>query len=219
MTDRTAARALARESLERGDPLGWFEELYRRGRSDPSAVPWSETRPNPHLTRWTSSHPSPTAGSTALVVGCGYGPDAEWLGNIGYVVTAFDISPTAIGEARRRFPETVVEYRVENALELPSDWTRAFDLVFEGYTLQVLPPTIRARALTKIVECVRERLIVVARGRDVTEEAGELPWPLAREELDLVTRVRPDLLELSFDDLVDDEVPPVRRFVAAYAAR
>lgn len=37
MTDRTRARALARESIERGDAVGWFAE-------SPGQMPWPLTR-------------------------------------------------------------------------------------------------------------------------------------------------------------------------------
>jgi hypothetical protein len=44
-----------------------------------------------------------------------------------------------------------------------------------------------------------------------------MPWPLTREELGGF--VRAGLEELSFEDFVDDETPPVRRFRAVYHRR
>jgi SAM-dependent methyltransferase len=219
MTDRRIAREMARTSLERGDPVGWFDELYRLGEKDPGAVPWSGDQPNPHLVRWASSRPPPRPGSPALVVGCGFGHDAEWLAGRGYAVTAFDVSPTVIATARRENPATHVEYRVANALEPPKEWARRFDLVFEGYTLQVLPPLARAQALAGIAGCVGGTLLIVARGRDDGDPPGELPWPLTRREIDRVTQLRPDLAEHSFEDFEDDEVPPVRRFRVVFGPR
>jgi SAM-dependent methyltransferase len=219
MTDRRIARQLARESLDRGDPVGWFEKLYQRGETDPSVVPWVGDRANPHLVSWGRARVPPGPGRRALVVGCGYGYDAEWLSELGFAVTAFDISPTAISAARRRGARSKVEYVVANALETPSDWHRAFDLVFEGYTLQVLPVAARVQALENIAATVRETLLIIARGREETEPTGELPWPLTRRELARVTGVRPDLVERSFEDFEDDELPPVRRFRAEFGAR
>ena len=212
MTDRRIARELARQSLNRGDPVGWFEELYQLGEKDPSAIPWSGDSPNPHLVEWSRTRSRPASGHRALVIGCGYGVDAEWLAGCGYSVTAFDISPTAIDAAGRRSDRTKVEYCVANLLDPPKEWHRAFDLVFEGYTLQVLPPLARSQALANLAGCVRDTLLIVARGRGEADPTGELPWPLTRPELERVTQVRPDLVERRFEDFFDAEVPPVRRF-------
>jgi len=52
------------------------------------------------------------------------------------------------------------------------------------------------------------------RGREPADPEGELPWSLTRAELDAV---RAHGLELvRFEDLLDDETPPVRRFRALY---
>jgi SAM-dependent methyltransferase len=219
MTDRRIARDLARESLNRGDPVGWFDELYRLGEKDATVVPWAGEGPNPHLVEWGRSRPAPDGARRALVVGCGYGYDAEWLARLGYDVTAFDVSPTAIDAAQRDRASSQVEYQVADALEPPKEWFRAFDLVYEGYTLQVLPPLARSQALAGIAACVRGTLLIVARGREDEDPTGELPWPLTRRELERVTHLRPDLRERSFEEFVDGEVPPVRRFRVEFGSR
>ena len=105
MRDRTRARELAAEYLAKGDPTGWFEQLYREGEEGKSMVPWmelrSESQPPGFLD--TSTHSS-SAGKTALKIGCGFGDDAEQLAEWGFRTTAFDISETAIRGCRRRFP-------------------------------------------------------------------------------------------------------------------
>jgi hypothetical protein len=60
-------------------------------------------------------------------------------------------------------------------------------------------------------------LLVVARGRDDGEHPGTMPWPLTRHE---VEAMEGDELALrSFEDFLDDEDPPVRRFRATFVRR
>ncbi len=56
---------------------------------------WSG-RPNQRLVEIADGlHPG-----RALDIGCGEGGDAVWLANLGWVVTAVDISPTALGRLK-----------------------------------------------------------------------------------------------------------------------
>ena len=152
-----------------------------------------------------------------LVVGCGLGDDAEELAARGFRVTAFDVSPRAIDWCRQRFPDTAVDYRVADALALPTAWSRAFDLVVEIYTLQVLPPELRTTAIEQLAQCVAPggSLLVVARARDAADDRGTMPWPLLREELDAFVQCGLEIA--SFEDFLDrSEDPTVRRFRAEY---
>lgn len=99
-TDRSVARDLARRAVARGDPTGWFEELYRLAEVRPDVLPWSDKRVNTRLVSWAEKNAIVGGGRRALVVGCGYGDDAEWLSSRGFRVLAFDISATAISAAR-----------------------------------------------------------------------------------------------------------------------
>jgi hypothetical protein len=82
--------------------------------------------------------------------------------------------------------------------------------------LQVLPPELRARAIENAAGFVAEggKLLVIARARDENDPRGEMPWPLTRWELNHFTEI--GLRELSFEDFLDSEEPPVRRFRALY---
>ena len=208
---------MARAAIERGQPLDWFEKLYAEASTAGlSTVPWADLKPNPNLLEWLVREEIDGAGKSALVVGCGLGDDAEELARLGFAVTAFDISGSAVAMARRRFPETAVDYAVADLFHPPAGWAKGFDLVQEAYTLQVLPAELRHRAVERISSFVGPGgiLLVVARGRDDDEGAGEMPWPLTRAEarLPLAFGLEP----LSFEDYLDSEVPPVRRFRAAY---
>lgn len=154
-----------------------------------------------------------------LVIGCGLGDDAEVLSRVCSEVVAFDISPTAIAWCQQRFPASEVRYCVEDILCPPSDWQEGFDFVLESYTLQVLPPSVRAEARRKIASFVAPhgRLLVICRGRDDGDDEGNMPWPLTKEEVQAFADC--GLTETQFEDYVDNEKPPVRRFRVEYSRR
>ncbi len=216
MSNRDEMRRMARESIDRGDVVGWFETLYRRAAGDWTAVPWADLAANPSLCHWLAMAPMPREGTRCLVVGCGLGDDAEALAAAGFEVTAFDVSATAIEACRRRFPESRVVHAVADALDPPCEWKARFDLVVESCTLQVLPPAPRSQAMRSLASLVAPggRLLVICRGRDSDEPEGDLPWPLTRDELNGFCDA--GLTEASSEEFFDDEEPPVRRFFLIY---
>ena len=129
------ASALAAVSIAAGDPTGWFEELYLRAGRGEAELPWDRGTAHPLLVDWATGRVG--AGARALVVGCGPGHDAEYLAQLGFSVTAFDISPSAIEQARARHAGSGVTYTVADLLDLPSAWPGTFDLVVEAMTVQV----------------------------------------------------------------------------------
>ena len=204
---RAVARRLAAEAVAAGEPLRWFEQLYALGEG---AVPWADRHPSPTLLRLLPS--LDVAGRAVLVVGCGYGDDAALLASAGARVTAFDVSPTAVEECARRYPSYGISWVVGDALAPDPAW--AFDLVVEVNTLQVLPPQERAVAGRALGTCVAPggALLVIARGREPAEPEGEMPWPLTVAEVEALATG--GLVLERFEDLLDDEDPPVRRLVA-----
>jgi SAM-dependent methyltransferase len=214
---RATARALAKQYLAKGDPFGWFDELYARAKDNPDIIPWAELRPNPHLIEWLDQANVGGTARRALVIGCGFGDDAEELARRGFDTTGFDVSQTAVTACRSRFPQTAVHYAVADLFAAPSEWERAFDLVVEAYTLQVLPVALRQAALGILPGFVRPGglLLIIARGREPADPEGDMPWPLTREELRILNS--PPLAEVEFADFLDGEDPPVRRFRAIYA--
>ena len=212
---RVTAREIAQKHLAAGDPLGWFEVLYSQAGDSASIIPWADLAPNPNLIDWLDR--TGTAGpGLALKVGSGLGDDAEALSRRGFETTAFDISPSAIAWSRRRFPRSSVSYTVADLFSAPSVWQARFDLVLESYTLQVLPPHLRADAMQRIAAFVAPggTLLVIARGREPGDPGGKMPWPLTKDELSVFETL--GLKEMTFDDYMDGEDPPVRRFRATY---
>ncbi|MCG8642636.1 MAG: class I SAM-dependent methyltransferase [Desulfobacterales bacterium] len=212
---RATARDIAQEHLLAGDPLGWFESLYSRSAGDTSIIPWADLKANPNLVSWLDINNSTDLG-LALKVGCGLGDDAEELAKRGYSTTAFDISESAIGQCRKRFPDSSVEYVVADLFSAPAEWKARFDLVIESYTLQVLPPDLRIEAMKCISSFISPGgiLLVIARGREENESKGKMPWPLTKKELSFFEDR--GLQEMAFEDYIENEDPPVRRFRATY---
>jgi SAM-dependent methyltransferase len=218
MPNRTRARELAAEFLKKNNPTGWFEVLYQEAeaQSDTAEIPWADGVPNPDLLAFWRNHPLPSTSKSALVVGSGLGDDAQQLSAWGFQTTAFDISETAIRAIRKRFPQSNVDYIAADLLAPPPEWPRKFDFVFEANTLQSLPPDLRAIAIAQIPDFVAPagHLLVIARGREPLDPEGEAPWPLTRAEFSAFPRA--GLAEISFEDFLDQETPPVRRFRALY---
>jgi SAM-dependent methyltransferase len=219
MIDRTRARQLAAEYNQKGEPTAWFEQLYQEAEEGKSVVPWADLVPNPHLLNFWKDYPQEALGKPALIVGCGLGDDAEQLAYWGYRATAFDIAPTAVSQARKRFPESPVDYVVGDLLAPPGSWFEKFDFVFECYTLQALPVSLRRAAIGNLAKFLRPggRLLVIARGREESEAEGEMPWPVTKNELQQFAKH--ELEQTVFEDVADYAEPGVRRFIALYQRR
>ena len=217
MTDpRSVARKLASEALAAGKPLDWFEVLYSRAAAQGVSIPWADRRPNPNLIELFQKVKHLPFGKRAIDVGCGLGDDGKWLSKQGFEVTAFDIAPSAIRECRLRFPNSSVQYIEMDLFKAPPQWAGAFNVVQESYTLQVLPPELRVAAMAKISEFIAPGgyLLFVSRARDESDPKGAMPWPLTRREVDQFIAL--GLNSIYFEDYIDEETPPVRRFRACY---
>jgi len=198
------------------DSLTGFDSAYARASGDATSISWADQVPNPNMIRWLETNRVDGANQRALVIGCGLGDDAEELTRRGFETTAFDISPTAIQWCRRRYPDSGVRYVAADLFHIPGEWQASFDFVLESYTLQVLPAEIRRQAIPIMAGFVVPggALLLIARGRDEDDPPGKSPWPLTRQELELF--IRGGLAEKSFQDYMDDENPPVRRFMVMY---
>jgi SAM-dependent methyltransferase len=176
-TQRFAADALAR-----GTPTAWFERLYAAAADGTSGVPWDRADPNPPLVDWLAARNLPRG--RAIVVGCGYGRDAEYLASLGFDTTAFDISPSAIAGARARNPSSIVRYAAADLLDLPAEWQAAFDVVIEIRNVQALPPPLHASAAAAVASLLAPggSLFVAAAADDGAADGP--PWPLTRADLD-----------------------------------
>ena len=172
-----------------GDPSGMFEGIYAGAEAGGSRPPWDYGAPRPQLVEWAEARTLAGGGREALVVGCGYGADAEFLALLGFRVTGFDFAPTAIAAARRKYPASEVSYFVADVLDLPREWLGRFDLVVESLTVQSMPPEEHTVAAQNIATLVAPEgtLLVLATTRDESSEVTGPPWPLTRAELEEFT--------------------------------
>jgi SAM-dependent methyltransferase len=168
-----------------GQPTRWYDELWSAAARGEVSMPWDRTQPHDLLAAYVAGRDG--AGRRAVVVGMGYGADAEHLASLGWATTAFDISPAAVAATRERYPDSAVDYSVADLLDLPADLVGGFDLVVEIYTIQALHGSVRAGAIAGLRSLVAPggTLFVVQIVRDDDEEvAAEPPWLLDRAEME-----------------------------------
>ena len=213
---RERVREIAAEHAERGDQLGWFDAVYSSASGNIDNIPWADLEPNRFFKAWAEERGLKGKGRKALVVGCGLGDDARYLNELGFNVTAFDISTAAIDWAKRLQKDTSIQFEVMDLFQPFRAWLGGFDFVLEIYTIQPLPMELRERAIDAVASFVAPggELVAVCRGRDDDEEVGELPWPLSRKDLSRFDEN--GLIETSFAEMLDDEDEGVRRFVVDY---
>ena len=96
------------------------------------------------------------------------------------------------------------------------DLERAFDLVYECNTIQILTGDLRIEALRAIAGLVAPGgvALVSCRSCEPGEQGEMLPIPLDREEIDGFARE--GLVEREFEAYLDDQEPPVPHFFAVY---
>ena len=145
-----------------------FEAMYAGAEAGGAKPPWDYGAPRPQLVEWAQARKLAGGGREALVVGCGYGADAEFLVSLGFRTTGFDFAPTAIAGARRKYPASEVNYLVADVMDLPGEWQGNFDLVVESLTVQSMPPEQHSVAARNIAALVAPEgtLLVLATARE-----------------------------------------------------
>ena len=111
---------------------GWWEQHYQ-GQEPGRGVS------SPHL----QAELSDLRPGTALDAGCGTGADAVWLAQAGWEVTAIDISPTVVGQARTFAADQApdVAGRISWVVADLTAWepSRPYDLVVSQYVHPGIP--------------------------------------------------------------------------------
>jgi len=215
--DSIAYKQMVKAYQERDDPLGWFDSIYADAEGDHKAVFWADLEPSPYLLEWLVSHPLDEKKKKAIVIGCGVGDDAEALASAGYEVTAFDISPSAICLCKNRYTKTQVKYLVADLFDYPSEWSEAYDIVYECNTIQVLPGRYRKQAIESMVSLMAKsaHILVSCRSRNCGEKEDEIPLPLDKDEMRNFVKL--GLKEKSFLAYDDTQIPSVPHFFAIYS--
>ncbi|MGB7342195.1 MAG: class I SAM-dependent methyltransferase [Phototrophicaceae bacterium] len=197
-----------------GDHTGWFEVVYANAQANDTAPPWASLSANREFVAWAEKTTLNGTGRNAIVVGCGLGDDAQYLATLGFQVTAFDVSPTAIEICQKRFPDTDVTYQQADLFALPDDWQASFDFVFENRTIQALPTTLEQQSKTAIANLVAEngQLVILCHGRESHEPKRGIPWALSRQDLAFFTSEM-HMTEQVFEEYTDDNF---HRFLVLY---
>ena len=217
---REKLRGIAAEFKQRGDELGWFDAVYREANGDIENIPWADLEPNRFLKQWAEQHDLKGNGRKALVVGCGLGDDARYLDELGFDVTAFDISYAAIEWAKRLNANSNIQFETADLFQPPRGWLGAFNFVLEIYTIQPLPMEMRGNAIDSVASFVADggELLVVCHAREDNEETEQIPYPLSRA--DLKRFEENGLSQVGFIEVMDDdEDPPKKRFIVEYKKR
>ncbi|MEK7723612.1 MAG: class I SAM-dependent methyltransferase [Acidobacteriota bacterium] len=214
MDIRERTKQLAAEFAEKGDATGWFDALYQEAEGDNEKIPWADLEPNPFFVKFAEKTNLQGNGRKALVIGCGLGDDAKYLHDLGFEVTGFDISETAINWAMRINPE--IYFEVADLFNPYRNWISGFDFILEIYTIQPLPLEMRPQVIDSISNFVAPngKIVVVTRGREDDEIPIELPWALSRKDLSQFEKN--GLMQTHFEEMWGDEEVPIRRFVVEY---
>lgn len=166
----------------------FFNAVYTNADGDAAFVPWADLKAKDKLEQWLEANSGLilSARLKAVDVACGLGDNAEALSSAGYNTTAFDLAADAIGWAKKRFPDSNVDYQSADLFDLPKDWIGAFDLVHECYTLQALPPQMLDRTASAIAGLVKPggTLLVFTRTRGNGSAVDGPPWPLEDKDVD-----------------------------------
>lgn len=209
-------QSLATESIRQQNPSGWFETLYAEANGDDNLVPWAKNTAHPYLQDWLNNNRIQNDRGSALVVGCGLGDDAELLASIGYQVTAFDISATAINWCQQRFPNSSVNYLVADLFADRAAWQHKFDLVYECRTIQALPINVRSQVIEKIASFVAKQgtLLVITRYRENDILPESPPWAMSEAELSQFLEL--GLSEIQRDCYIEGEQNSIKQLRLEY---
>jgi 2-polyprenyl-3-methyl-5-hydroxy-6-metoxy-1,4-benzoquinol methylase len=176
-----------RYSIQENQPSKWFEPLYAGSNTKGEGVPWANMDTHPSFRRWLTRNPLDGDGKSALVVGCGMGDDAIELESLGFQVTAFDVSVSAIQFCKERFPQSNVAFVQADLLDRQPQWQQKFDFVLEIFTVQALPPRYERELIQNIAGFVAPggHLLVIAEvGREERSFENGPPWILTSRHID-----------------------------------
>jgi len=215
--DPIAYKQMVRDYQKNDDPTGWCNSIYVDAQGDYKGVFWADLEASPYLLQWCEQNPVEKNKKKAIVIGCGVGDDAQALDELGYKVTAFDISEEAISLCKNRYPDTKVDYLVADLFDYPRQWLENFDLIYECNTIQILPGKyrIQARKAISSLAATNAHILVSCRARNKGEKENEIPLPLDREEIDEFINTD-KLSQVSFEAYDDTQEPPVPHFFAVY---
>lgn len=158
-----------------------WDQLYQGG-----FKPWDTGRPDSHLISVVRE--KGIRKGCALEVGCGTGTNAIWLAQAGFAVTAIDVSPTALAQARAKAGAEACDFVLGDFMEMPAP-AAPFDFAFDLGCFHVFAePEQRTRFAAQIAKFLTsDGLWLCVAGN---ADGGQL-GPPARSAFDIVLAVEP----------------------------
>lgn len=123
-----------------------WEDLYRKGEvfwdKGEASRPLRDYLEQQASTMQNSGTAIQLSGKT-LVPGCGRGHEVALAVEYGLDAIGLDIAPTALAEARARYPHLAERFVLASLFDPPAAMRGAFDLVLEHTCMSALPPNLR----------------------------------------------------------------------------
>src|SRR5262249_29516723 len=134
----------------------------------------------------------------ALELGCGTGASAVWLAQQGFDITAVDLSPLAIEQARRRADEAGVSggFLVADVLHPPMELTGPFDFFFDRGCYHVVRREVPAAYLETLRRLTRPGTLGLVLAGNAREPHEPGPPIVSEEQLQTELGSLFDILQL-----------------------
>jgi ubiquinone/menaquinone biosynthesis C-methylase UbiE len=193
----------------------WFEDIYKKNEYTSENIPWAKHKVDPQLDIYLSKNNNENnKNKKALVVGCGLGDDAYALYEMGYDVTAIDVSKTALALAQERFPNTNIKFVLQDIFDMPEVYNEYFDFVFESLTIQSLPIEFREQMIQAISSTIQTsgKILLVAHKK--TKDFKGPPYPLNNKAVNLFKKYK--CKEISFEILEDTSLISNEKYCILY---
>ncbi|QUQ63137.1 class I SAM-dependent methyltransferase [Kutzneria sp. CA-103260] len=141
-----------------------------------NGIPWDIGQPQPAIADLDYR-------GDVLDVGCGLGDNAVHLESRGLTVTAVDCSPTAIAQARQRFPDSGVRFAVADAADL-GEFPASFDTVLSCSLFHCLVGNDRIRHLQALHRATRRDAVLhLITFSDRLFDGLPSPFPLSEQDV------------------------------------
>lgn len=178
----------------RSDDATFWEGRYQAGRTA-----WDLGGPAVALEEWLERQPAPTG--HAVVLGCGRGYDAVALAEAGFHVTAIDIAPSAVEEARAIAGRAKVTIEVVQAdlLALGPEFEDVAEVVFEHTFLCAIPPDRRSDYRQLVTRLLKPGGRLVGIFLTEAEDPDGPPFSISA----------PELRSLLAPELVEEDLMPL----------
>jgi len=175
----------------------FWDQYFRRLRESGDDLDWKGQWTEPFLVPLAEA-----AARTILELGCGTGNDAARLAREGYSVTAIDLSPEAIKQAKARFGSDVRFLVADMTRPLPFP-DGSFDAVMSNVAMHMFPDAVTRSVFAEV-------------GRLVRPDGLFLLHVNALEDRPLRDRWRPGARELEKDYVLESSGQTMHFFSEAY---